>query len=69
MDRFDIPVCLIIFKRAATTVKIIRQLAKIQPSKLYLLADHGRTDEEKKLVKDCRKAVEAAITWPCEVIK
>lgn len=69
MDRFDIPVCLIIFKRAATTVKIIRQLVKIQPSKLYLLADHGRTDEEKKLVKDCRKAVEAAITWPCEVIK
>ena len=68
-DSFNIPVCLIIFKRADTTVKIIEQIAKIKPSKLYLLADQGRNEEERKLVSECRKAVEQAITWPCEVIK
>ena len=66
---FDIPVCLIIFKRTDTTLRILKQIEIIRPTKIYLLADQGRNAEEKKLVEKCRRSVEKAITWPCEVIK
>lgn len=69
MEKFDIPVCLIIFKRIDTTLRIIERLSIIKPSKIYLLGDQGRTEEEKELVKRCRDKVEKAICWECEVIK
>ncbi|MBP3590869.1 MAG: glycosyltransferase family 2 protein [Clostridia bacterium] len=68
MSRFDIPVVLFIFKRDKA-VDIVHRIAEIQPKKLYILADQGRNDEERVLAEECRKKVEAAITWDCEVIK
>lgn len=65
---FDIPVVLFIFKRD-NAVDIVKRIAEVQPRKLYILADQGRNEEEKQLVSECRKKVEAAITWDCEVIK
>lgn len=69
MEQFDIPVVLILFKRKDTVLKIISQLEKVKPQKIYLLSDDGRNEEEKLLVSDVRKTVENAITWECEVIK
>lgn len=66
---FEIPVCLIIFKRAEKTVRIIEQISKIRPSKLYLIGDGPRNQEEAIEVDNCRRMVEESIDWPCEVIK
>lgn len=66
--QFDIPVVLFIFKRDKA-VDIVKRIAQVKPRKLYILADQGRNDEEKKLAAECRKKVEEAIDWDCEVIK
>ncbi|OYP42633.1 hemolytic protein HlpA [Prevotella sp. P5-50] len=69
MDRFDIPVVLIIFKRHEKILRIIEQVSRIKPSKVYLLADGPRNAEEEELVRLCREKVEKAINWDCELIK
>lgn len=66
---FDIPVVLLLFKRKEAALKIIERLKRVEVSKLYIIADQGRTKEEKKQVKEARMAVESAIDWNCEVIK
>ncbi len=68
MTNFNIPVVLFIFKRDKA-VDIVKRIAEVRPQKLYILADHGRNDEERKLAEECRKSVEAAINWECEIIK
>lgn len=65
---FDIPVVIFIFKRDKA-VDIVKRISMVKPRKLYILADQGRNEEEKKMAQQCREAVEAAIDWDCEVIK
>lgn len=69
MENFNIPVVLLLFKRIDKPLEVIRQIARVAPARLYLLADGGRNDEEKAQVAACRQAIEAAITWDCEVIR
>ena len=69
MEQFDIPVCLFIFQRKYTVLRIIYRISRVKPKKIYLMSDQGRNEEEKKRVQECREAVEAAINWNCEVIK
>lgn len=66
---FDIAVCLIIFKRGEKAAKIIDQIALIKPSRLYLIGDGPRNENEASEVNACRKIIESHITWDCEVIK
>lgn len=68
MNQFDIPVALFIFKRDKA-VEIVKRISEVKPQKLYILADEGRTSEEKKMAHVCRELVENAIDWDCEVIK
>lgn len=68
MEQFDIPVVIFIFKRLKA-VEIVKQIAKIKPKKLYILADQGRNPEEKEKAAECRRQVEHAIDWECEVVK
>ncbi len=68
MAQFNIPVVLFMFKRDKA-VDIVKRIAQIQPSKIYLLADHGRNDIEKEQAEECRRKVENEITWECEVVK
>ena len=63
------PIALFLFKRKDTVLRIIDQIRKVQPDRIYLLSDQGRSLEEKCRVQETRDAVEAAIDWPCEVIK
>lgn len=63
------PIALIIFKRKDTVLKILKQIERVRPDRLYLLSDQGRTPEEIKRVEDTRTAVEAAISWPCELVR
>lgn len=68
MQGFEIPVALFIFKRLKA-VEVVKRIAEVKPKKLYILADNGRNPVEKKQAEECRKQVEAAITWECEVVK
>lgn len=67
--RFDIPIVLFMFQRAEKTLQVLEQIKKIKPTKLYLLSDNGRTNEEKDRVYQCRALIESSIDWECEVIK
>jgi hypothetical protein len=69
MERFDIPIVLFFFKRTEKTVQIVKQLAKVKPSKIYLICDGPRNDEEATIVNECRYLVEKEITWQCEIVK
>ena len=68
-EKFSVPVCLFIFQRKDTVLKIIERIAQVKPQKVYLIADNGRNPEEKKRAEECRSAAEAAITWECEIIR
>lgn len=69
MQHFDIPVCLIIFKRSEKGVRILQQIAKVRPRRLYLLGDGPRSEEERAAVEQCRREIEAAVTWDCEIVR
>lgn len=66
---FDIPVALVLFRRSDTLDRIISRLREVQPKKVYLLADCGRNEEEKKQSDHCRQVAESLIDWDCEIIK
>ncbi len=66
---FEIPVVLFTFKRKDTVFRIIDRLAIVKPSKLYIISDGPRNDEEREAVLDVRKSIEDYISWDCEVIK
>lgn len=69
MNQFDIPVVLIVFKRSDTVLRIIDRVRQVQPKKMYILGDEGRDEKEIERVHNTRKAIEAAIDWPCELIR
>lgn len=68
MAGFDVPVVLFIFKRDKA-VEIIKRIGQVKPKKLYILADAGRNEQEQELALSCRKKVEEAIDWDCEIVK
>lgn len=66
---FDIPIALFLFKRGEKAAQIIHRISSIKPKKIYLIADGPRNDGERKDTDDCRRIVENAIDWSCEIIK
>jgi hypothetical protein len=68
-EKFDIPVVFIIFKRLEKSKQILSRIAQVEPSKIYLISDEGRNEEERSAVMRCRAEIEAAITWECTIIK
>ena len=69
MKKCKIPVALILFKRIDTLERIVSVIRKVSPTKIYLLSDQGRNQEEREQVTLVRKKVEALIDWDCEVVK
>lgn len=65
---FDVPVVLFVFKRRKA-LKVLEQIRKVQPKKIYILADYGRNESEKKQCDVLRKEIEDSIDWECEVVK
>lgn len=68
MEQFNIPIVVFSFKREKV-VQIIERISCVKPKKIYLISDGGRNDTEWIEVIECRKKMEKAITWNCEVIK
>lgn len=69
VEKFDIPIVLIFFKRTEKTLRILEQIARVKPNKLYLISDGPRNDIEKEIVLNTRRQVELGINWTCDVIK
>ena len=64
-----VPVAFIIYKRLETTTKVWEVISNIKPSKLYVIADGPKCNEEKFKCKLVRNFVENNIDWECELIK
>ncbi len=69
VNQFDIPVALFMFKREHKTAEIVKRIGEVRPTKLYLIADGARNEQEAVAVKRTRDAVEQAIDWDCEIVK
>ena len=50
MERFNIPVALFIFKRRNTLKSIIERISTVKPTKIYIIADGPRNEDEKEEV-------------------
>lgn len=62
----DVPVMINIWTRPIVQEKTFAVIRKARPSKLFLVSDGPRNEEEKKKILQSRKVVEH-IDWDCEV--
>lgn len=64
----NIPVVLIVYNRPDLTARVLRPIAEVQPRILYVISDGPKDIPGDGLkVQATRDAVEAAVTWPCEL--
>lgn len=64
----DVAVRVQIWVRPENTIQQFKILQKAAPSKLFLISDGGRTDDEKLLIQESRRVFEK-IDWDCEIYK
>jgi hypothetical protein len=57
---FDIPVLVIIFKRADTALKVIEALSIVKPKKIYIAADGPRTNRAGE-AEECQETRETVL--------
>lgn len=71
MAAYNIPIALIVFNRPDCAKKTIERIRKVQPSRLFIIADGPRRHKsgEDELCRRTRETVESAIDWPCKVTK
>jgi len=63
-----IPVVLMFYKRE-TVLKVLDQVKKYQPEKLFLVADGGKNEREHEKCVCIRNLVENSIDWDCKIFK
>lgn len=63
---FETPVALFLFNRPWHTAKVFERIAAIRPTRLFLVADGPRSDEEREKCAEARSVVEH-VDWPCQV--
>lgn len=68
-NQFDVPIVLFLYKRSDTVIRIINVLRSIQPSRLFLIGDGPRLNEDAKTVYNARATIERNIDWPCLIEK
>lgn len=68
MYKVSSPVILIIFNRPDVTERVFAEIAKVQPSRLLVIADGARLNRphEENLCLMARQVV-GRVSWPCEV--
>jgi hypothetical protein len=66
---FEVPILLLIFNRVAPLEKLIKALAQVKPTTIYIACDGPRSKikGETRLVKDVQYRALELIDWPCEV--
>lgn len=60
---------LIVYKRIDTLEKVLNQIKKVTPHKIYIAANSYKNEQEKEAVKQTRELIESSITWDCQVNK
>ena len=65
---FDIPIALFLFKRSDTVLKIISRIRKVKPTKMYLIGDGPRNEDEEIVINNARNQIIKSIDWPCNII-
>lgn len=64
------PVVLIIFNRQAETKRVLAELARVKPKKLFVVADGPRADRADEFAKcEMARAVIDTVDWDCQVFK
>lgn len=63
------PVAFFIYRRLETTVKVLEEIRKVKPVKLYLVADGPKSDDEIIECQKTRNSIEKIIDWDCKLIK
>lgn len=70
MSGFDVPIVVFLYKRKETTLRVLGEIAKVSPSKIYLIGDGARAPEDEMRVRECRDAVESYVSqFDCEIIR
>lgn len=64
-----VPVLLIVFNRPDKVSKMLGQLRKVKPKKLFVFADGARTSNEKdsQLCNEVRTLIKVGIDWDCNL--
>ena len=67
----DTPIVLIIFNRPDLTEKVFKEIRKLRPKRLLVIADGCRPDKqgEKEMCEASRALIDASVDWECEVLK
>ncbi|NCC71213.1 hypothetical protein EOM09_06535, partial [bacterium] len=67
--RIKKPILLLIFNRPDTTLKVLRSIRSVKPSKLYVACDGPRKDKsgEKDIVDLTREMILKNIDWDCTI--
>jgi len=65
----EVPVVLMVFKRFEHTARVLEILRRIEPTRLWVIADGPRDDriEETAEVEAVRSLVDRGVDWTCEV--
>ena len=63
------PVTLMVFNRPKCTRRVLAEIRKAQPQRLYVIADAHRSDKpgERERCEEVRKIVDEGVDWDCEV--
>ena len=63
------PIVFFIYRRLETAIKVLEAIRKAKPTKIYVVADGPKSDEEIIECQNTRKSVEKNIDWNCDVVK
>lgn len=67
-EQFEVPIVLIIFSRPDVTRRVFESIARLRPSRLFVIADGarpGRAGEADRVA--AVRAIVESVDWPCEV--
>ena len=65
--KLDTPILFIVFNRLDTTRRVLKEIRKAKPKKLFISADGPRNTNERKITEKVREYVLDNIDWNCEV--
>ena len=61
MTMFDIPILLLTYKKT-TALKVLEQIIKVTPRKVYIASNHWKNDAESQAIQDLRNQMQNMIT-------
>lgn len=67
--RVTTPVGVFLFKRSDTLREIFARIRAYAPTRLYLLADGPRSEDEARATESTRLLAESLVDWECEVVR